>query len=108
MKNKYGYLVIENDNNNDNTTLVCDLKILNKISRDKKHWINAHSPFLWVKLCSERKIYVIEAGGVIWGNLSHKPKECWLKGLPTLEILHYESDGERLEVWVSNDSIKSP
>ena len=87
-----GYLIIKFDYDDD-TVLVQDKQLMNLIGKDKKHWITANSPYIWVRLISvTKKPYKVR--GTLWGQLSHSCKDSWCKGIPTLTVEYYDEFDE--------------
>jgi len=87
-----GYLIIKIDHEDD-TVLVQDKHLMALVGKDKKHWMTANSPYIWVRLISVTK-EPYEVGGCLFGQLSHKAKDSWRLGLPTLTVDYYDEFDE--------------
>ena len=89
MTTNQGYLIIKIDHDDD-TVLVQNKQLMKLIGQDKKHWMTANSPYLWVRLVGDRPIESYKERGTLFGQLSHSAKDSWRKGIPTLTVEYYD------------------
>jgi hypothetical protein len=92
MITNQGYIIIKFDHEDD-TVLIQDKQLMALIGKDKKHWITANSPYLWVRLIGFTK-EPYKVGGCLFGQLSHTVKDSWYKGIPTLTVEYYDEFDE--------------
>lgn len=89
MTTNQGYVIIKIDRGDD-TALVQNKQLMQLIGRDKKHWMTANSPYLWVRLVGDRPIESYKERGTLFGQLSHSAKDSWRLGIPTLTVEYYD------------------